>query len=268
LEIQDGSNQDIWVHDLERDTVTRLTFGGSAHMPVWTPDGRSVVYQDPEGLSWTRADGGGKPQPLLRTKGIAWPWSFAPDGRLGYFELATLGFNLWTVPVEGDSTTPRAGKPEVLLQTPFDERDPAFSPDGRWLGYMSNESGAYEIYVRAFPEATAGGGKWQISSGGGAYPMWSRSGRQLFFETFDNRVMAAAYTVQGNSFVAEKPRLWFERQQLSNLINASKNIDIAPDGKRFAVIMPVEQPGSQQVSRVTFIENFVDEVRRKAPPGK
>jgi hypothetical protein len=126
-----------------------------------------------------------------------------------------------------------------------------------------------EVYVRAFPEATAGGGKWQISSGGGAYPMWSRSGRQLFFETFDNRVMAAAYTVQGNSFVAEKPRLWSERQQLSNLINASKSIDIAPDGKRFAVILPVEQPGSQQTrSRVTFIENFSDEVRRQAPPGK
>ena len=98
--------------------------------------------------------------------------------------------------------------------------------------------------------------------------MWSRTGRQLFFETLDNRVMVAGYTAQGNSFVAEKPRLWSEKQ-LSNLTNTSRNIDIAPDGKRFAVILPVEQPGSQQAkSRVTFIENFFDEVRRRAPAGK
>ena len=246
LEILDGSNRDIWVQDLERDTATRLTFDGKASGPIWTPDGRSVVFQDPEGLSWTRADGGGKPQPLLRTKGLAWPWSFTPDGkRLAYFELGAGSYDLWTVPIEGDSTALRAGKPEVLLQTPFDERYPAFSPDGRWLAYVSNESGAYEIYVRAFPEAASGGGKWQISSGGGAYPMWSRTGRQLFFETLDNRVMVAAYTVQGNSFVAEKPRLWSERQ-LSNLSNTSRNIDLAPDGKRFAVILPAEEPGSQQ----------------------
>jgi len=269
LEILDGSNSDIWVQDLERDTATRLTFGGKEHMPIWTPDGRTVVYQDPEGLSWTRADGGGKPQPLLRTKDLAWPWSISPDGkRLGYFELSTGSYDLWNVAIEGDSATLRAGKPEVLLQTPFDERDPTFSPDGRWLAYMSNESGTYEIYVRAFQEASSGGGKWQISSGGGVYPMWSRTGRQMFFETLDNRVMAAAYAVQGNSFVAEKPRLWSGRQ-LANLVNTSKNIDLAPDGKRFAVIMPVEQPGSQQArSRVTFIENFFDEVRRRAPVGK
>jgi Tol biopolymer transport system component len=269
LEILDGSNRDIWVQDLERDTATRLTFEGKEYSPLWTPDGRSIVFQDPEGLSWTRADGGGKPQPLLRTKGTAWPWSFAPDGkRLAYYELGTGSYDLWTVPMEGDSSALRAGKPEVLLQTPFDERYAVFSPDGKWLAYVSNESGAYEVYVRAFPEAASGGGKWQISNGGGGYPMWSRTGRQLFFETLDNRVMAAAYTVQGNSFMAEKPRPWSERQ-LSNLTNTSRNIDVAPDGKRFAVILPVEQPGSQQTrSRVTFIENFFDELRRRVPASK
>jgi len=136
------------------------------------------------------------------------------------------------------------------------------------VAYVSNESGAYEVYVRVFPEVTSGGGKWQISSGGGTYPIWSRNGRQLFFESLDNRVMAAAYAVRGNSFVAEKPRLWSERQ-LSNLVNTSRNIDLAPDGKRFAVILPVEQTGSPQArSRVTFIENFFDEVRRKAPASR
>jgi hypothetical protein len=133
---------------------------------------------------------------------------------------------------------------------------------------MSNESGTYEIYVRAFPEAASSGGKWQISSGGGSYPMWSHTGRQLFFESLDSRIMVTAYSAPGNSFAAEKPRLWSEKQ-LSNLINTSKNIDLAPDGKRFAVILPVGQPGSQSArSRVTLIENFFDELRRRVPAGK
>jgi serine/threonine-protein kinase len=226
------------------------------------------VFHDSEGLSWARFDGGGQPQLLLRTKGTPFPWSFAPDGkRLAYME-TTNGYDLWTLPIEGDSTALRAGKPEVLLQTAFDERFPTVSPDGRWMAYTSNESGTYELYVRAFAEATSGGGKWQISSGGGAYPMWSRTGRQLFFENLDNRVMVAAYSVQGSSFVAEKPRLWSDRQ-LANLVYSSKNLDLAPDGKRFAVILPVEETGSSQVrSRVTYIENFSDEVRRKASVGK
>ena len=267
LEILDGSNRDIWVEDLERDTATRLTFDGKVFDPIWTPDGRSIVFQDAEGISWARADGGGKPQLLMRTKDTAWPWSFTPNGqRLAYFE-ATGSYDLWTVPIEGDSAEPRAGKPESLLQTPFDERYPMLSPDGRWLAYVSNESGAYEVYVRAFPRGS-GGGKWQISSDTGTYPMWSRTGGQLFFETLDNRVMVAAYTVQGDSFVAEKPRLWSERQ-LYNLATASRNLDLAPDGKRFAVLLPVEQAGlSPARNRVTFIENFNNELRRKLLNGQ
>jgi Tol biopolymer transport system component/predicted Ser/Thr protein kinase len=270
LEVIDESTQDIWGYDLERDTMTRLTFDGKGNeSPIWTPDGRSIVFQGPQGLSWTRADGGGQPQSLLRTKGTAFPWSFTPDGkRLSYMETTSTGYDLFSVPLEGGSAALQAGKPEVLLQTPFDERYPAFSPDGRWVAYVSNESGNYEIYVRAFPEAASGGGKWQISSGGGTYPMWSRTGHQLFFEALDNRVMAAGYTVQGSSFVAEKPRVWSERQ-LSNLTNTSRNLDFAPDGKRFAVVMPVEQPASSSVrSRVTLIENFFDELRRRVPTGK
>ena len=96
--------------------------------------------------------------------------------------------------------------------------------------------------------------------------MWSRTGRQLFFETLDNRLMVAAYTTQGNSFVAETPHAWSERR-LYNLANASRNLDLAPDGKRFAVLLPAEQAGLSR-SRVTFIENFIDELQQKLPVGK
>ena len=141
-------------------------------------------------MSWTRADGAGRPQSLIRTKGEVFPWSFAPDGkRLAYMELdPVIAFDLWTVPLDSDGVALRAGKPEVFLQTPSDERYPVFSPDGRWLAYTSTESGNFQVYVRAFPDK---GGKWQISSAGGAYPMWSRSGRELFFESLDNRIMVA-----------------------------------------------------------------------------
>jgi Tol biopolymer transport system component len=95
----------------------------------------------------------------------------------------------------------RAGKPEVFLQTPADERHLSLSLDGRWLACSSNESGTYQVYVRAFPDKD---GKWQISNSGGAYPRWSRNGRELFFDTLDNHIMVAAYTVKGDSFVAGK----------------------------------------------------------------
>ena len=113
------------------------------------------------------------------------------------------------MPLESDGAGLRAGKPEVFLQTPADERHPSFSPDGRWMAYASDESGTFQVYVRAFPDK---GGKWQISNSGGMYPMWSRNGHELFFETLDNHIMVAAYTVKGDSFVADKPRVWSEKQ--------------------------------------------------------
>src|SRR5262249_19207776 len=164
LDMADGPGEDIWIYDLRRDAMTRLTFDGKVNQfPIWSPDGRYIVYWDPEGLSWTRADGAGKPQPLLRTKSRRTinAWSFAPDGkRLAYFELdPATAFHLWTVPIEVDGASMRAGQPEAFLQTSSDERHPSFSPDGRWLAYSSSESGSFQVYVRAFPDK---GGKWQI----------------------------------------------------------------------------------------------------------
>jgi serine/threonine-protein kinase len=201
---------------------------------------------------------------LTQSKNSQLPWSFTPDGkRLAFFEVdSKTSRDLWTVPLESDSTGLRAGKPEVLLQTPADEQFPSFSPDGRWMAYSSNESGTFQVYVRAYPDK---GGKWQISNSGGGYPMWSRNGHELFFEALDNHIMVAAYAVKGDSFVADKPRAWSEKQLGGGgMLNSAKNVDLAPDGKRIVALMPVETGDVQKAqSHVIFLENFFDEVRRR-----
>ena len=101
---------------------------------------------------------------------------------------------MWTVPVEGGSGKPRAGKPELFLQVQSLNPYPAFSPDGRWLTYATAENGIYEVCVRAFPDR---GTQWQISNNGGIFPMWSKSGKELFYRTLDQRIMVANYMVKG-----------------------------------------------------------------------
>ena len=116
----------------------------------------------------------------------------------------------WTLPLDvSDPDHPKPGKPELFLRTPFGGGWPAFSPDGRWIAYTSNESGRNEVYVRPFGGgASSGSRKWQISTGGGRYPIWSRDGRELFYETPESQIMVAAYTTQADSFAANKPRPW------------------------------------------------------------
>jgi Tol biopolymer transport system component len=264
LEIPEGSTRDVWIYEWQRDTMTRLTFdaGGVGLGPVWSPDGRYVVFMGNGGIFWTRSDGAGKPQALTQSKRQL-PFSFTSDGKRLSFEeyTGTSGFTLWTMPLESDGTGLRGGKPELFLQDSFDERTPVFSPDGRWLAYTSNESGTYQVFVRAFPDK---GGKWQISSAGGSYPLWSHNRRELFFRSSDNRIMVATYTVKGDSFAADKPRVWSEKA-LADTGEAS-SYDLAPDGKRVAALMPVETPEAQKAqNHVIFLENFFDELRRKVP---
>ncbi|MGA3323237.1 MAG: hypothetical protein ABSF45_02095 [Terriglobia bacterium] len=140
-------------------------------------------------------------------------------------------------------------------------RRPMFSPDGRWVAYRSSESGSYEIHVWPFPGGR--GGKWQISTGGGQYAVWSSKGRELFYETADNHIMVVDYTAIGDSFVLGKPRLWSKKQ----IFNAGPvNLALAPDGKRFAVFPMPEDGGPEKGSlHVTFLLNFLDYLRRQIP---
>ena len=219
-------------------------------------------------MFWIRSDGAGKPQPLTQSKDAQSPSSFTPDGKQMAFDgnNAKTGFDMWTVPIESDGSGLRAGKPEIFLQTMANERIPTLSPDGHWLAYASDESGTYQIYVRAFPDKV---GKRQISNSGGTFPpMWSRTSHELFFETIDtHQIMVVGYTVKGDSFVADKPRLWSETK-LADL-GGLRNIGIAPDGKRFVAFMPAEATDAQQAqNQVVFLMNFFDELGRKVPTGK
>jgi len=156
----------------------------------------------------------------------------------------------------------KAGKPEQFLKSSFADRVPSFSPDGRWLAYHSNESGKNEVYVRAFPPPSSGqGGKWQISNSGGSAPRWSRNGHELVYQSGD-QIMVASYTVKGDTFVAEKPRVWIAKL-------GGTQWDLAPDGKRVAVLMPVESAEApKQEHEVVLLLNFFDELRRRVPTGK
>jgi predicted Ser/Thr protein kinase/WD40 repeat protein len=267
-----GNGDDIYVYDLGRQTMTRLTLGAFAGVPVWTPDGNHIAFQSiPRGQSafigWVRSDGSGEPRQLLPARRVNVPWSFSPDGKtLAYFEGSpTGGRDLWTVALDTtDPDHPKPGKPELFLGTPADELGPMFSPDGRWIAYRSSESGPIEVYVRPFPAGR--GGKWQISTGGGLYPIWSKNGRELFYETTDNRIMVVDYTVSGETFVPGKPRLWTDKQIF---FPGTSNLALAPDGKRFAVFpMPEASGPDKGPVHVTFLLNFLDELRRRIPRNK
>jgi Tol biopolymer transport system component len=273
LEISGGKRSDIWVYEWERDALTRLTFAGESNTnPVWTPDGQRIVYSSQEkggtvNLWWIRSDGAGDAQRLAESKSTQSAGSWRPDGKVLAFRQQNPGTNFYimTLPIEGNEKSGwKPGEPKPFVNSAFNEAEPAFSPDGRWLAYASNESGSYEVYVRPFPGP---GGKWQISTGGGLLPKWSRNGKELFYRTVDSKIMAVTYTASGDSFHADKPQLWSPGQFFERGFGVY-NFDLHPDGKRFAVL---KAPGTEQaaaVNKVSFIFNFFDEIRRKLPPGK
>jgi Tol biopolymer transport system component len=264
LSVVEGGSEDIWVYDQQRDAMTRLTFGGEFYrFPAWSPDGQHVVFarRIGGGIFQARADGAGQPQALTHSSSYQLPWSFTPDGKRLAYQDGGRG-QIWTVPLEDQGGSLKAGQSEQFLKSDFDDNTPAFSPDGRFLAYYSNESGKYEVYVRAFPPPTSGqGGKWQLSTNGGRLPHWSRNGHELIYQSGD-QIMAASYTVKGDTFVAEKPRVWIAKV-------GGTDWDLAPDGKRVAMLTPVESAEApKQEHEIVMLQNFFDELRRRVPVDK
>ena len=260
--------REIEVYDLQRGSLTRLTFTGEVNFfPVWSADAKYIAFESSSasgyGIGLVRADGSGTLQRLLEHAGLMHPSSFSPDGRwLAYHELnPQTAFDIWVAPFDAsDPDHPKLGKPQPFLNTPFAERDPSFSPSGRWIAYTSTESGRPEVYVRPFPGP---GGKWQVSSGGGGTggTFWARNGREIYFRAPDNRIMVSEFREEGNSFVAGKPRVWADERVGGTVFG--RDFSLAPDGKRFAIIPRRDAPVDAGSVHVTFMLNFRDELKRR-----
>ena len=251
----------LWLYDLARETMTRLTFEGTVnHNPVWTPDGKRIAFNsDKEGLPkiyWQLADGSGGLEQLTSSQNSNVPMSWSPDGQLLAFMESnpTTGSDIWVLRLSDR-------KPQPFLQTPFNESVPRFSPDGRWLAYISNESGRYEVYVQPYPGP---GGKWQISTEGGTEPVWNRNGRELFYRTGD-KMMAVDITAQPG-FAAGKPRTLFEGRY-ERTPATSPDYDVSPDGQRFLMLKRSEQEAAAP-TQINVVLNWFEELKRRVPAEK
>ena len=148
-------------------------------------------------------------------------------------------------------------KAQPFLRTPLNESVPRFSPDGRWLAYVSNESGRPEIFVQPYPGP---GGKWQISTESGTEPAWNRNGRELFYRS-GNKMMAVVITTEP-TLSAGKPRMLFEGRYLrSDFPQTGMAYDVSPDGQRFLMVKPGEEVNNQ----INVVQNWFEELKRKVP---
>jgi dipeptidyl aminopeptidase/acylaminoacyl peptidase len=206
-------------------------------------------------LFWQLADGSGGLEKLAISDFIHVPDSFSPDGQLLAFHEAnpTTGEDILVLRLSDRKVQP-------FLRTPFNEADPRFSPDGRWIAYMSDESGRSEIYAQPYPGP---GGKWQISTDGGTEPVWNRNERELFYRS-GNKMMAVEITTQPN-FALGNPRVLFEGPYVLATVPIS-NYDVSPDGRRFLMVKPTEQVQAAP-TQINVVLNWFEELKRRVPTG-
>jgi eukaryotic-like serine/threonine-protein kinase len=256
-----GQDSQVWLYDLSRETLTRLTFEGNTNQyPNWTPDGKRISFRSnkegPLNLFWEMADGSGGLERLTTGDDAQTANSWSADGQsLAFVEVTpTTGIDIWVLRMSDRKAQP-------LLRTPFNESAPRFSPDGRWLAYVSDESGRYEIYVQPYPGP---GGKWQISTESGTEPVWNPNGRELFYRSGD-KMMAVEIATQP-SFAAGKPRMLFEGQYVPTPVTYP-NYDVSPDGQRFLMLKTAEQAQAAP-TQINVVLNWFEELKQKVPTGK
>jgi serine/threonine-protein kinase len=249
----------IWLLDLMRDTLTRFTFDGPTNeTPVWTPDGQRIVFTSakdgPRNLYWQRADGSGGLERLTTSEHLHIAKSFSRDGQLLVFHESATGRarNISVLRLSGRKTEP-------FLGTPFNEGAARFSPDGRWLAYVSDESGRPEIYVQPYPGP---GGKWQVSTDGGTEPAWNRNGRELFYRS-GNKMMAVE-TMTRPSFSAGKPRVLFEGEYvMTPYPQLGSDYDVSADGQRFLMVKETARTVFNE--QINVVLNWLEELKRRVP---
>jgi Tol biopolymer transport system component len=227
-----SANQDIWVMDTTRGVTSRLTFEPTAdNLPIWSPDGLRILYANNRSgvydLYIKSATGAGQEELFIKMgTPTGWATSWSRDGRFVIYQVpgAKTGYDLWVAPQFGDR------KPFPYLQTQFNEGEGAFSPDGRWVAYVSNESGRNEIYVQAFPLS---GAKFQISTGGETEPTWRNDGSELFYRSSDGNLMAVPVK-SGATFAAGVPKSLFPVRVAAGGVGRH-NYAVSNDGQRFLV---------------------------------
>jgi eukaryotic-like serine/threonine-protein kinase len=255
LSIVDATGEQIWVKNLASPdgALSKLTFKGVNQVPRWHPDGTRLLFAAsflPSGnIQSVRSDGtSAAPEPLVKVDTRTYMASWSRDGQWIAFELFGQGSgrDIAAVRTTADTAVVR------LLNTPFSERVPSISPDGRWMMYQATTTGIPEVYVRPFPNASSG--LYQVSSGGGTYPKWSRDGREIFFVNANNELTRVAVTT-GTSFATSDQRVLFSLRGVADW-------DVGPDANRFITIR--EREGRPR-SKLVVVENFFEELRTRVP---
>ena len=258
-----AGNEDVLIYDLARDIPTRFTFfAGQDNFPVWSPDGERLAFASSrEGqmnVFWKAADGTGEAERLTTGATVQVSSSWSPDGasQVLYEAHPETGGDIAVLSMDGDGTT------EPLLQTEFVEYYPEVSRDGRWLAYVSNESGQNEVYVRPFPNVQAG--KWQVSQDGGNWPVWAPDSRELFYRRQPDLAMMAAPIDTESTFRPGNPLVLFDALNLATQ-GGGRAFDIAPDGQRFLMIKTGSATSGDARPQISVVLNWFEELTERVP---
>jgi Tol biopolymer transport system component len=250
--ISESNNGDVWVFDLTRGTRTRLTFAPGWDIgPRWSRDGTSIFYTTPaERMMFeTLADGSGQPRPVHR----GFVGSISPDGKWLAFDddVPGLRTDVFVIPLPGDTATVA----KALISTSASESAPYISPDGRYVAYVSNESGKNEIYLTRFPD---GGGKWQVSTSGGIRPRWDPAGGSLYY-TSDSHVMEVDVAT-APSLQLGTPRTVYNVNDARMVLGRTSGFDVFRGGQRFIATYAGETAQKPHLTMVV-VENWASEFR-------